>query len=81
MKKKGLCKEDILQVNECNKSLKLWIKCKQGLLKRQDNYRKLNVSLKYTDEEGILHLKGRFANSLICYDERHPIFLRSSSIL
>ena len=32
IKKKGLCKEDILQVNENNESLKLWIKCEQRLL-------------------------------------------------
>ena len=31
-KKKGLCKEDILQVNEYKESLKLWIKCEQGFL-------------------------------------------------
>ena len=64
-KKGGLCKEDIFQVNEYNESLKLWIKCEQGLLKRQDNYSKLNVSLKlFTDEKSIIiSLKGRFANS------------------
>ena len=32
IKKKGLCKEDILQVNENDGSLKLWIKCEQRLL-------------------------------------------------
>ena len=53
-------------------SLKLWIKREQRLFKRQDNYSKLNASLKlFTDEEGIFRLKGRFANSSICYDERH----------
>ena len=58
MKKKGLCKEDILQVNEYNESLKLWIKCEQGLFKRQGNYSKLNASLKlFTDEEGMVRLK------------------------
>ena len=37
----------------------------------------------FTNEEdiaGILRLKGRFANSSICYEERHPILLRSSSV-
>ena len=81
VKKKDLCKEDILHLNEYNKTSKLWIKSEQGLLKRQGNYSKLNVSLKlFTDEEGIVRLKGRFANSLICYEERHPILLRSGSV-
>ena len=76
MKKKCLFTEDILQVNENNESLKLWIKCEQRLLKQQDNYSKLNASLKlFTDEEGIVRLKGRFTNSSICYNERHPILL------
>ena len=35
VKKKGVCKEDILQVNEYNESLKLWIKYEQGLLKQR----------------------------------------------
>ena len=35
VKKKGVCKEDILQVNEYNESLKVWIKYEQGLLKQQ----------------------------------------------
>ena len=37
----------------------------------------------FTNEEDItviLRLKGRFANSSICYEERHPILLRSSSV-
>ena len=60
MKKKCLFTEDILQVNENNESLKLWIKCEQRLLKQQDNYSKLNASLKlFTDEEGIVRLKAR----------------------
>lgn len=64
MKKEGLCKEDILRVNWYNKSLKLWIKWEQGLLKLQDNYSKLNASLKlFTNEQGIVRLKGRFANN------------------
>ena len=51
------------------------------MLKRQDNYSKLNESLRlFIDEEGILRLKGRFANSSIYYDETHPILLRSGSI-
>ena len=57
----------------------LWVS-----LKRQENYSKLNVLLKlFTNEEDIaviLRLKGRFANSSICYEERHPILLRSSSV-
>ena len=35
VKKKGVCKEDILQANEYNESLKLWIKYEQGLLKQR----------------------------------------------
>ena len=34
----------------------------------------------FTDEVDIVHLKGLFANSSICYDERHPILLRSGSV-
>ena len=80
MKKQGLCKEDILRVNGYNKSLKLWIKWEQGLLKLQDNYSKLNASLKlFTNEQGIVRLKGRFANNSICYDGRYPILLRSGN--
>ena len=51
------------------------------MLKRQDSYSKLNASLKlFTDEEGIVGLKGRFANSSIRYDEKHSILLRSGSV-
>ena len=75
-KKKGLCKEDILQVNEYKELLKLWIKCEQGFLNWEDNHSKLNVSL----WRKFLCLKGQFANSLICYDERHLMLLRKGSI-
>ena len=78
---KGLFKEDIKQINEYNESLKLWIKCEQGLLKRQGNYSKLNASLKFfTDEGGNVRLKGRFTNSSVCYEKKHPILLRSGSV-
>ena len=81
VKKEGLRKEDILQFNEYNESLKWRIKCEQVILKRQDNYSKLDASLKlFTDEQGIIRVKGRFANNSICYDERHPILLQSGSI-
>ena len=54
IKNKGLCTENTFQVNEHDKSLNLWIKYEQYLLKRHDNNDKLKASLKLsTDEEGL----------------------------
>ena len=41
----------------------------------------MNAALKlFTDEKVIIPLKGLFANSSKCYDERHRILLRSGSV-
>ena len=57
----------------------MWVKQEQKVLRNQDNFTKLEASLKlFEDNQGILRLRGRFAGSTLKYDEKYPIILRDS---
>ena len=72
LKKTNLVTEDMLTVNEHNEALLMWIKDEQFRLKQQDNYSKLEASLQlFKDKDGVLRLRGRFANTSLPYKEQY----------
>jgi hypothetical protein len=77
-KQENLITNDMLTLAEFNEALELWIKDEQRLLKKQDNYGNIRSSLQlFESEDGLLRLKGRFANSSLQYQEQFPIILRN----
>ena len=69
-KETNLITEDMLTVAEYNKALIMWIKDEQFQLKQQDKYSKLETSLQlFEDKDGVLRLRGRFANASLQYEE------------
>ena len=47
-------------------------------MKEQSNYTNLCASLRlFVDKDGLMRLRGRFANSSLVYEEQHPVILRS----
>ncbi|XP_028403430.1 uncharacterized protein LOC114526129 [Dendronephthya gigantea] len=74
--------EEFLTVDEYESALSLWIKAEQRLIREQSNYGNLRGSLNlFEDKDGLLRLKGRFANSRLKYEEQFPVLLRSDSHL
>ena len=70
--------DEVLSVDELNVAWKKIIKYEQFKLKKQTNYEKMKASLRlFTDEEGYIRLRGRFANSTLTNGEKYPIILRS----
>ena len=77
-KETNLITEDMITVTEYNEALIMWIKDEQFQLKQQDNYSKLEASLHlFEDKDGVLRLRGRFANASLQYEEQYPIILRN----
>ena len=73
-----LVKDDMLTVDEYNDAVQRWIKDEQCRLKQQDNYSKLEISLRlFEDKDGTIRLRGRFANTSLAYEEQYPIILRN----
>ena len=72
---------EVVNADEYNIALKLWIKNEQSLLKFERNFDKLHKSLKlFDDHDKILRLKGRFENATeMGGDEKHPIILRDGN--
>ena len=59
-------------------TLSMWIKEEQIVLKRQSTYNNMRASLNlFEDKDGLLRLKGRFANASLQYHEQHPVILRN----
>ena len=79
IKKQGnLITDETLSVVEFNEALQSWIKEEQRLMKQQDNYNNIRSSLQlFESDDGLLRLRGRFANSNLQYQEQHPIILRN----
>ena len=79
MKKRNDVGLNNITVDEYKYALDVWIKNEQYILQKELNYEKLKGSLKlFTDDNGFLRLKGRFANSLMDYDRKYPLILRSN---
>ena len=77
-KETNLITEDMITVTEYNEALIMWIKDEQFQLKQQDNYSKLEASLHlFEDKDGVLRVRGRFANASLQYEEQYPIILRN----
>ncbi|CAB4011094.1 Hypothetical predicted protein, partial [Paramuricea clavata] len=67
----NLITEYMITVTEYNEALIMWIKDEQFQLKQQDNYSKLEASLHlFEDKDGVLRLRGRFANASLQYEEQ-----------
>ncbi len=50
------------------------------MIKEQSNYGNVHTSLNlFDDKDGLLRLKGRFANSKLTYEQQYPVLLRSDS--
>ena len=65
---------------EYNNSLKLWIITEQNILRHDTQFEKLKQSLSiFEDSNIVLRIKGRFENSHLSYEEKHPALLRSGS--
>ena len=75
-KQNDLIMGDVITVPEYELSLSNWLEEEQKMLKGQRNYTNLCASLRlFKDEDGLLRLKGRFANSSLQYQQQHPIIL------
>ena len=80
LSKQERCFEDTITVDEYKDATERWIKCEQSYIRTNTNFKKLYASLKlFEDSRAVLRLKGRFENSLMSYDEKYPIILRSDS--
>ena len=50
------------------------------MIKKQSNYGNVRASLNlFDDKDGLLRLKGRFANSKLTYEQQYPVLLRGDS--
>ncbi len=79
-KKTSLVTEDTLTVDEYKDALLMWVKDEQFHLKQQHNYSKLEASSQlFEHKDGVLRLRGRFANTSLSYREQYPIILRKQS--
>ena len=80
--KKGtdIITDEVLTVEEYDSALARWIAEEQLMIKKQSNYGNVRASLKlFDDKDGLLRLKGRFANSKLRYEQQYPVPLRSDS--
>ena len=65
-----LITEDVVTVPEFEHALLRWLKVEQLGFKEQANYANLRSSLNLFDDDGLLQLKGRFANSALEYEQQ-----------
>ena len=69
-----------INLEEINHAEELWVKREQFTIEKGVKYEKLKKSLSlFTDDSGLLRLKGRFGNSDLSFEEKHPLLLRSDS--
>ncbi|XP_066934625.1 uncharacterized protein [Clytia hemisphaerica] len=72
---------DTLLTEERKDTMELIIANEQHQLKGLENYQKLKSSLNlFEDQKGLLRLRGRFGNSTLQYQEKHPLILRTDSV-
>jgi len=72
--------EETLTVDEYNNALTILIIEEQRIMRQQSDFTKLEKSLKlFTTDDNVYRLKGRFQNSTMTTDEKHPIILRDGS--
>ena len=69
-----------IHLEEINHAEELWVKREQFTIEKGVKYENLKKSLRlFTDDSGLLRLKGRFGNSDLSFEEKHPLLLRSDS--
>ena len=79
-KRTDIVTDEVLTVEEYDSALARWIAEEQLMIKKQSNYGNVHASLNlFDDKDGLLRLKGRFANSKLRYEQQYPVLLRSDS--
>ena len=74
--------DEVLTVEEYEEALSRWIAEEQLMIKEKPNYGNVRASLNLFDnKDGVLRLRGRFANSKLQYEQQYPVLLRSDSHL
>ena len=69
-----------IREEETEKALELWIQNEQSIHMDDKKFRNLKKQLVlFTDERGILRLRGRLENSHLSHDAKHPILLNRNS--
>ena len=68
-----------LSIAETETSEKLWVRSEQNIIKIKKNYANLRKQLGLFTADGILKLKGRFGNSNLKHEFKHPNLLDSDS--
>ena len=82
-KRTDIITDEVLTVEENEKALSRWIAEEQLLMiKENPNYGNVRASLNlFDDKDGVLRLRGRFANSKLRYEQQYPVLQRSDSHL
>ena len=79
-KRTDIITDEVLTVEEDGSALSRWIAEEQLIIKKQSNYGNVRPSLNlFDDKDGLLQLKGRFANSKLRYEQQYPVLLRRDS--
>ena len=78
--KKKQTPSSCINVQEYDNALDLWIRSEQLEMKKEESFGRLQNSLSFFEDNGILRLRGRFgrANS-ISYNQRHPAIIKNDS--
>ena len=80
VKTEGGIDEDEVSAEEKERALKIWIRAEQGEISKRKTFGNLQTQLSlFSDEDGILRLKGRLGNSHLPYDAKHPLLLDKDS--
>ena len=80
-KRNDIITDEVLTVEEYDSALARWIAEEQLMIKKQSNYgnvRSSSLNL-FNDKDGLLRLKGRFANSKLRYEQQYPVLPRGDS--
>ena len=79
-KRTDIITDEVLTVEEYEEALSRWIAEEQLMIKENLNYGNVRASLNhFDDKDGVLRLRGRFANSKLRYERQYPVLLRSDS--
>ena len=70
---------DEITSSEISDAELLWIKSEQGFILKNKEFNQVKLSLNlFTDEKGLLRLGSRLKESLMSFENAHPILLRHS---
>ena len=77
MKKDVQGRTGVLSIEELSE--RLWIKSEQRILKTKRQYLNMEKQLNLFNEKGILKVRGRFGNSSLSHEFKHPVLLDRES--